>query len=141
MAAQSMPMFLIAIFWGAQGIPRSWLAVALGVSLSLGIAIGHYRSGRMARSLLRDGQFVCKRVPGGVWFFIAIGLLVGTGGAAILRALGDASGRLFLHASGVVFGAICCGFYGMTSFVVLHLERTQSKKVYMGYGGFYFENG
>jgi hypothetical protein len=140
--AQSMPIFLVALIWGAIGIPVSWFASALVASVGLGIALGRYMSAKMVRGLLQgEGHFLCRRVPGGVWFFAALGLLGAVVASIILRVLSATVGGLILHVGGVVFGALCCTTFTTTTLVVLRLERAQGKHVCMGGPvGFYFDD-
>ena len=74
---RSIPMFLIAIIWGALGIPILWTPITLIASILLGLAIGHAMGATIVSGLLRgDGHFSPRRVPGGVWFFVVLGWLV-----------------------------------------------------------------
>jgi hypothetical protein len=139
--AKTMPIFLMVLIWGAVGIPILWFAAALVISVGLGIGFGHFMSEKMVRGLLDgNGHYRGHRVPGGVWFFLALGVLGPVAAATILGVLGDTEGWLILHVGGASLGAMCCAVYATIAFVVLGLERTQNKHVCMGGGEFYFDD-
>ena len=139
--ATSMPIFLIAVTWGVAGLPIWWLALALPFG-ALGTAVGRYMSGVLARHLLHgEGHFLLRqRAPGGVWFFIGIGLF----GVAALYLLptvffGRTTGTLVLRCGAVVFVTFSTAVFALIGVHVMRLERSTGKRVNMWPDGFFLD--
>lgn len=137
----SMPILCYFFIWGAISLPITWLAVASLVSASLGFVLGRYMSTLMARNLLQGYRnFLFRPVPGGIWFFIGLGILGGIGVAPVLLAFGPTQGLLILRVVAVVLCTLCFAVFGTLALAVLRLERTHAKHVYLGREGFYFDS-
>ncbi len=137
--AISMPIFLMAVTWGAAGLPIWWLAIAFPFG-ALGTAVGRYMSGVLARNVLHgESHFLMQRAPGGVWFFIGIGLLGGVAFVPILVLFGPTTALLVLRSGAVVFGTFFAAVFALIGVRVIRLERSTGKRVNMWPDGFHLE--
>ena len=134
----SMPIFCVAVVWGAVGLPIFWVVVAIVAFAGLGIILGRYMNLILAMYLL-DGRshFLLQRTPGGIWFFLGLGVVGGLAAVSVLAVFGLTTGWLILRAAALAFGALCCAAFGTIALAVLRLERTEGKHVYMDPDGFF----
>ena len=137
----SMPIFIIAFIWGALGVSLAWLAVASLGSLASGVLLGRHMSRVMMKNLIHgQDHFLVRRAPGGIWFFVGLGLLAALAGVAVFLLFGRTTGLIIVRTGAVVFGLGCCAAFGSVGLTVLRLERSEGRHVYMGPTGFFFDS-
>ncbi|HUB25343.1 MAG TPA: hypothetical protein VL992_07925 [Tepidisphaeraceae bacterium] len=134
---QSSPILVLLVFWGARGLPLSWFAVLLLASTCTGIVWGQHRAKTLIMRLVKgDGHFQVRRAPGGVWFFVGLGLFGALTAAAIVDGAGETVGMPILRASATAIGALLCASYWTMAIAVLRFEHAKNKQLWLGPGGF-----
>ena len=135
--AMTVPLFVAETVWAAIGLGPWTICFALLTGIAISVLIGWYMCTGLRRYLFHgQTNFLLRRPPGGVWFFILLGLLIGVIGAPLLMILG---GSLLLRTVGVTVGTIAAGSFGIVGIYVLRLERSQGKRIFMWPDGFFFE--
>lgn len=138
--------FLCAATWGAAGLPLGWPIVSAAFAaisaFALGIVLGGYMSRALERNLLfGEIHFLVKPVPGGVWFFIVLGVFCAMPVLMIQASVDPGTGWLILHIATIVGGILLCTTFSTIALSVWHLERAEGKHVWLSPGGFFFDGG
>ncbi|HTW93542.1 MAG TPA: hypothetical protein VMD30_02035, partial [Tepidisphaeraceae bacterium] len=137
---ESLWIFIVVVAWGAAGIPVLWFAIALVASAGLGIALGRRQSSKIVRGLVENGRFRSARVPGGVWFFIGLGLLIPIVAEILIIGLGKEEGWLVVRLGAVIVGVFAGAVFATIGVAIFNLERLHGRRVYLGVEGFLLDN-
>ena len=139
--AQSIPMFVLIMIWGARGLPHGWMLAALIVSSLAGVVLGHAMSAKMVNGLLSSESFAPRLVPGGIWFFVGLGVAGGIILAMLPKSVfGSTHGLLMVHLCVMAMGTFLCAVFTTLALSVRRLEQSQGKNVWMSRAGFRFVN-
>ena len=135
----SLPIFLAAVIWGAMGLGILWLTVVALAAVAVGIIVGRYMGRVMEGNILRgERHFLLESAPGGIWFFLGIGVLGGIVAGATFSVVGPTYASVVLRVGALAGGALCCAWFCTSAFAVWRLERAQGQRVYMGPLGLFF---
>ncbi len=131
----SSPIFLCLISWGAANLPM-WDLLTLGIlAVTLGLLCGFYMSREIRENLLHGkSSILIRRPPGGVLFFV----LLGVAGGISVFGLFALWGNVALYVASLLAGLVPETAFLVVGFHVLVLERRHGSKVYFYPDGFHF---
>ena len=137
MIRDCIPGFVGLAIFGLGFVASMERAVTVaGVALILGLVCGFYAVNVMRRNLLHgEGHFLTSRAPGGIWFFVGCGVLLG----AILFAmfiLWPGSENYSLLFWGVFTAAV----FGLLALFIRRIEDMTELHVILDGDGFFFED-
>ena len=132
--ALSVPVFVLVGLWGIGSLPIHWTAIVLCASAVLGYAGAGLLFGAICRDVLdKKTSWMTRRVPGGVWFFVGLGV---AGGIVAGMASQGASSQVPLHIFALVIGTLMTVLSVLVALRVHGLERRTGKNVMMSHDGF-----
>lgn len=135
--ALSVPVFVLVGLWGIGSLPVLWTAIVLCASAILGYAGAGLLFGAICRDVLDNKtSWMTRRVPGGVWFFVGLGV---AGGIVSGMASQAASSRVPLHIFALAIGTLMTVLFVLVALRVRRLEQRTGKNVVMSLDGLTLE--
>ena len=107
-----------------------------GVAVILGLVFGFYAVNALRRNLFHEeSHFLTRRAPGGIWFFLGCGVLLGAFFIQ-LHDLWPGSENYFLLFLGVFPAAV----FGFLALFIRRIENMTELHVILDGDGFFFED-
>ncbi len=132
----SLPAGVIITVWAVQQMLLTSALLLLGLGACGGFVLSPFMIRSCRRKLfLGQSDVLARRVPGGIWFFI----LLGIGGAVVLSFVHFAWGRAAVYGVVIVFTAAFVALFSTLGVWVIAIEQQYKKKVFMWPKGLFFE--
>lgn len=133
----SLPTFVLLGLWGMASLPIVYIVAVLCVSSAIGYVCAAHVFEAIRRAIVdKETSWITRRAPGGIWFFIVVGSLVGVIASLLLRTT---SSQFSLRLLALGAGTILTVLFVLVAIQVRRLERSEGKQVLMSHDGLFLE--